>query len=59
MVLVELLANFRLGFRLEILVDTLVVLVCTPTVGNLTVTRSEIVVLESCSQDRPRLIMHR
>jgi hypothetical protein len=44
-ILVELLADFRLRFGLEVFVDALVVFICASTIGDLTVTRSEIVVL--------------
>jgi hypothetical protein len=54
---VELLTNFRLGFRLEVFVDTLVILVRTASVRcGTVVTRRQIIILECCSQYGSRLL---
>lgn len=54
-ILVELFSHFRLRLRLEVFVDTLVVFVGASTIGDFTVTRSEVFVLERCGKDRTRL----
>jgi hypothetical protein len=54
---VELLTNFRLGFRLEVFVDTLVILVRTASVCcGTVVARRQIIILECCSQYGSRLL---
>jgi hypothetical protein len=50
-VFVEFLADLRFRFSLEIFVYALVILVSTPPVGDLAVTRGKVFVLECCGKN--------
>jgi hypothetical protein len=54
-VLVKLFSHLRLRLRLEVFVDALVIFVGASTIGNLTITRGKVFILERCGKDRTRL----